>query len=115
MPVLSEQYSYFFVRKDCLARAHGAPAKKLHRNVRELTTSRPPPAKLSVRTDRVRSRTKKMCEKWTLTAIHCNSVSVHFLHVGKGLAFEGVQFQGRSSPSLVIGWPLDTRSRTSLR
>jgi hypothetical protein len=45
----------------------------------------------------------------------CFLVSVHFLHVGQALAFEGVQFQGRSSPSLVIGWPLDMRSSTSLR
>ena len=48
---------------------HGAPAKKLRRNVRELTTSRPPPEKLSVRTDRVRDRTKQECEKWTLTSV----------------------------------------------
>ena len=33
----------------------------------------------------------------------CNGkvVSVHFLHVGQVLAFEGVQFQGRRSSSLV--------------
>ncbi len=45
----------------------------------------------------------------------CSTVSVHFLHVGQVLALEGVQFQGRRSSSLVIGWPLDMRSSTSLR
>ena len=44
---------------------HGVPAKTLRRNVLDLTTSRPSPAKLSVRTNRVRSRTEKKAAKMT--------------------------------------------------
>src|SRR6267142_3356304 len=47
--------------------SRGAPAKKPRRNARELATSRPPPENLSARTDRVRTATKQVCKKWTLT------------------------------------------------
>src|SRR5258705_6607569 len=53
--------------------SRGAPAKKPRRNARELTTSRPPPENLSVRTDRVRAAKKtsvrEMDAYWTLYQI----------------------------------------------
>src|SRR5258705_4383382 len=53
--------------------SRGAPAKKPRRNARELTTSRPPPENLSVRTDRVRAAKKtsvrEMDADWTLYQI----------------------------------------------
>ena len=45
----------------------GAPAKKPRRTARELTTFRSPPENLLVRTNRVRTAKKQVCEKWTLT------------------------------------------------
>ena len=44
---------------------------------------------------------------------HCRNRPIR--HVGQTAVFDGVQFQGSSSSSRLIGWPLDRRLRISRR